>query len=113
MKGLDVQCSRGYGSGLRIEGLGFGVEGLPPPRRFCHSERPGTDPGTDTEYPPTALPTVGPYALPVPGFVPGGASATCAERSFRRRPSALVSRREGFEFGGLSTSAQGLVWESL
>ena len=29
------------------------------------------NPGTGTAYPPTALPTVGPYALPVPGFVPG------------------------------------------
>jgi len=32
---------------------------------------PGTIPGTGTAYHPTALPTVGPYALPVPGFVPG------------------------------------------
>ena len=32
--------------------------------------RPGTNPGTGTAYHPTALPTVGPYALPVPGFVP-------------------------------------------
>ena len=29
------------------------------------------NPGTGTAYPPTVLPTVGPYALPVPGFVPG------------------------------------------
>ena len=27
----------------------------------------GTNPGTGTVYNPTALPTVGPYALPVPG----------------------------------------------
>ena len=31
------------------------------------------NPGTGTAYPPTALPTVGPYALTVPGFVPGSA----------------------------------------
>ena len=31
----------------------------------------GTNPGTGTAYPPTALPTVGPYELPVPGLVPG------------------------------------------
>ena len=33
--------------------------------------RPGTNPGTGTGYPPTALATVGPYGLPVPGVVPG------------------------------------------
>ena len=39
-----------------------------PPREH---ERPGTNPDTGTAYHPTALPTVGPYALPVPGVVPG------------------------------------------
>jgi len=33
------------------------------------SLRPGTNPGTGTAYHPTAPPTVGPYALPVPGLV--------------------------------------------
>ena len=33
--------------------------------------RPGTNPGAGTTFHPTPLPTVGPYALPVPGFVPG------------------------------------------
>ena len=28
---------------------------------------PGTNPGTGIAYHPTALPTVGPYALPAPG----------------------------------------------
>ena len=32
---------------------------------------PGTDPGAGAGYHPTALATVGGYALPVPGFVPG------------------------------------------
>jgi len=32
------------------------------------------NPGTGTAYPPTALPTIGPYALSVPGFVPGSGS---------------------------------------
>ena len=36
---------------------------------------PGTNPGTGTANHPTALPTVGPYALPVPGFVPGVTSS--------------------------------------
>ena len=40
----------------------------PPPREH---ERPGTNPGTGTAYHPMALPTVGPYALAVPGVVPG------------------------------------------
>ena len=31
----------------------------------------GTNPGTGTAYLPTALPTAGPYALPVPGLEPG------------------------------------------
>ena len=34
-------------------------------------EKVSPNPGTGTAYPPTALPTVGSYALPVPGFVPG------------------------------------------
>ena len=33
--------------------------------------RPGTKPGTGTAYHPSAQPTVGPYELPVPGFIPG------------------------------------------
>ena len=33
--------------------------------------KPGTNPGTGTAYHPTALPTVGPYAPPVPGFERG------------------------------------------
>ena len=37
-------------------------------------EGPGTNPGTGNAYHPTALPTVGPYALPVPSFVPGRAT---------------------------------------
>ena len=36
-------------------------------RREHHRARPGMDPGTGTAYHPTALPTVGSYALPVPG----------------------------------------------
>ena len=40
------------------------------PSRRCRRQGPGTNPGTDTAYRPTALPTVGPYALPVLGFVP-------------------------------------------
>ena len=36
--------------------------------------RPGTNPGTGTAYVPTAVPTVGPYALPVPVLVPGSGS---------------------------------------
>ena len=32
---------------------------------------PGTNPGTGTAYVPTALPIVGPYGLPVPGYLRG------------------------------------------
>ena len=42
------------------------------------------NPGTGTAYPPTALPTVGPYALPVPGFVPGSGSHGLFGRDGRR-----------------------------
>ena len=39
------------------------------------STGPGTCSGTGTAYRPTALPTVAPYALPVPGFVPDAPAA--------------------------------------
>ena len=42
---------------------------------------PGTIPGTGTAYPATTLPTVGPYALPVPGIDPEGAAAMYVERA--------------------------------
>ena len=43
--------------------------------RFENIQRPGTNPGTGTAYYPTALPTIGPYALPVSGFVPESGTA--------------------------------------
>ena len=44
---------------------------FPPRARTGIVRRSPRQPGTGTAYHPTALPTVGPYALPVPGFVPG------------------------------------------
>ena len=41
---------------------------------------PGTCSGTGTAYRPTALPTVAPYALPVPGFVPEAPAAAAHAR---------------------------------
>ena len=51
---------------------------------------PGTNPGTGTAYHPTALPTVGPCALPVPGFVPGSGFA-----SFGPATSEAIRSRNG------------------
>ena len=50
---------------------------------------PGTDPGAGAGYHPTALATVGGYALPVPGFVPG-----------RELPPAVSERGAAGEGGG-------------
>ena len=43
----------------------------PPSRCLLALQQTVTNPGTGTGYLPTALPTVGPYALPVPSIVPG------------------------------------------
>jgi len=52
----------------------------------AESETPGMHPGT--AYPPTALPTVAPYALPVPGLVPSRPKARASPPS-RDSPHAL------------------------
>ena len=72
--GLDIECL-GVGTGhlvFRAEGL---LTATPIGKKefaLCAAgSGPGTNPGTGTTYRPTAPPTVGPYALPVPEFVPG------------------------------------------
>ena len=58
---------------LRCARLGREGRGDAGPRA---EQRDCCDPGT--AYHPTALATVGPYALPVPGFVPGSGSVSPA-----------------------------------
>ena len=70
---------RASGSGFLLSALPFGPEAANLNARlddkegregdFDPREKPGTNPGTGTGYHPTALPTVGPYATPVSGFV--------------------------------------------
>ena len=67
---------------------------------------PGTDPGTGTAYLPTALPTVGPYALPGSGAaskdsVEAGPTAPAPSKWLQRLPSpqtARVACRPLYEF---------------
>ena len=58
--------------------------------------RPGTNPGTGTAYHATVLTTVGPCALPVPGFVPGTSSRTARQthNASEERASALAISRQ-------------------
>jgi len=63
------------------------IPDLAGPRSFLSFALPGcplTHPGTGTGHHPTAQPTVGPYALPVPGFVPGFGSGRITPRRRRR-----------------------------
>jgi hypothetical protein len=51
-------------------------------RAALRSGRPGTCSGTGTAYHPTALPTVAPYGLPVPGLVPEAPAAAAHSANF-------------------------------
>ena len=53
----------------------------------CRHQGPGTNPGTGTAYHPTALSTLGPYALPVPGSVPDPGPCTAPGPTARPRPA--------------------------
>ena len=69
----------------------------PTPSRinFVHAPqfrgRSGTNSGTGTAYHPTALPTVGPCALSVPGFVPGCRAKLSSAPSLSKQPHQLHS----------------------
>ena len=67
-------------------------------RVALRSGRPGTCSGTGTAYHPTALPTVAPYGLPVPGFVPEAPAAAAHSATLFGCGSSFRFRVQGLGF---------------
>ena len=97
---------------MRVSSVGFRA-------RAASSAVPGANPGRGTVYHPTALPTVGLYALPAPGFVPGAVRAHPASEeggAIRRTGrSLLASAYRGIHrlpLGPYSRDIPGPLWWS-
>ena len=89
---------------------GQGRDGTPPrPPNTLPREKPGTNPGTSSGYHPTALPIVGPYALPVPGLAPVVAEAIQAAHFLFQILSVKPSDSDGFAADSFRNSALKIV----